>query len=187
MDHSLFCALRIVAHVLAVDGKVDSHEKRWFIRLMKTNEVSLEQMEILEKDLLEPGDIAKLHKEIYRAKDREKLMEWVRSAIVADGKIDPKEREIQRQIEKLNGKFIPVVDSSNSAYAAAILDYEKENRMWRDLQELGEFYSQRVRPFRRNYDFQALSSRNKYIVVTWIGLGVLVALARILARNMGWF
>jgi hypothetical protein len=191
MDPSLFAAIRIVAHVLVVDRDFNILERKWFVALIAPYGLTKAQREILRGDLKKPGgDIEGLHAQIYRPIHRERLLKWANEAMNSDGHQHPDQKRLCAQIERLNALATKseTLQYSAQEYAKAILESHKEARLWVDLKEAGQMFSQRLpyfyfghghAPFFLNAMMvRGLSSGNRFVLWTFVVFLVLAFLVQ---------
>jgi hypothetical protein len=192
IDDSLFAALRIVALMLGVDGTVDPKEEKWFLWLLNTYGATSEQREILQREMRGFCKVEEVHPLITGAQDRERLLNWARVAMDADGVIDPKEKELFEKIKELNQRVSNVESSEYFDLAKSILQLEKENQLWKELAEAGKIYSEKrynslygSNYFASSMIVRGLSTGNRFFKWSLVAFVVIYALLRIFARYLG--
>jgi hypothetical protein len=179
LNDSLFAAMRIVAHVIAADQKIDPKELNWFIWLMNTYGVDAHRRAILEQDLKHRSSIEEIHAQITDFQDRERLINWARVAMNVDGDVDPREKDLFEKIKLLNERANRASSSEYFDLAKSILQQQKESRLWEELAEAGGMLNQPIpmwgwgRYAAFSVMAQALGSGNRF-AVGFVILGVLV-------------
>lgn len=147
MDESFFSALRIVSVMIGSDKSVHVKEREWFLGLLKKYGIPHEELVQLESDLRGETPIEEVYKGITLARDRERLVSWARFAVNLDGKVHFREKEILEKIEQLN-RNAGMGEVDTSGYLKALIETQKSIDFWKDMEAIGDFYSQRVRRVR---------------------------------------
>lgn len=136
--------MRLAAHIIAADGKIDPKELNWFIWLMNNYGLDVPRREILQQDLKGSSDVFEIHKCITNPLDRQALLRWARVVMNVDGNVDPREKELFERLVRLNEEADRRDSSEYVDLGRSILQLRKENRLWAEMAEAGAMLNQRV-------------------------------------------
>jgi hypothetical protein len=157
MQKSLFSSLKIVAMMLATDNEVHPKEKAWFLAISKKHGATFAQRSQLQEFLSgkNAGNLQEILSDIVDDFDKHRLLKFVRMAMRQDGIV--KNSEIQF-FYKIQGALEGSLQSDYQQLAHSLLKRDNEIRAWKDLDRLGNVWSQKLHIFALSGHFYYLDA-----------------------------
>ena len=106
ISDSRFSMWRAVFAMAHADNKLVYKEKRMLLEILQKRPFTLEQREILKKDLDDPQDIEEMFDNIAEKEDVVDFFGLARALAWCDGDYDEQEREILEKLQKRSGLSI---------------------------------------------------------------------------------